>query len=145
MLEDDDEFGATCSNRTVFLHSVKLFFLCRLRHFFTIEDVPHSVLVVLSSILARCDRMSICHLLFTSGFHRYIPCTSFCSRSFSFFHSLFLNDPLSVCIHSFILALPVEVLSSIALIRSRHSLVCGCVALPYDASAVQPGQPPVWP
>ena len=34
-------------------------------------------------------------------------------------------------------------LSMIVLIRSRRSLLCGLIALACDASAAQPGQPPV--
>ena len=49
----------------------------------------------------------------------------------------------TLSLRAFILALPVKVLSIISLIRSRHSLLCGFVALPCDASAAQPGQPPV--
>ena len=41
------------------------------------------------------------------------------------------------------LAFPVKVLPMIVLILSRHSSLCGFVAFPCDASAAQPGQPPV--
>ena len=44
-------------------------------------------------------------------------------------------------LYAFILALPVKVPSSIVLIRSRHSLLCGILAHPCDASAAQHGQP----
>ena len=50
---------------------------------------------------------------------------------------------LSDSMYAFILALPVKVLSIIGLIRSRHSLLCGLIALPCHASAGQPGQPQV--
>ena len=43
--------------------------------------VSHSVLFVLFFFLARCDRMSIRHLLLIPGFHRHISCTSLNSRS----------------------------------------------------------------
>ena len=39
------------------------------------------------------------NLLFTPWFYWYIPCTSFYTRSFSFFHSLCLGDSVVVCIH----------------------------------------------
>ena len=58
-----------------------------------------------------------------------------------FSHSLTLSQRLFLCMHPF--SLPVKVLTIIARIRSRHSLLCGFVALPCDASAAQPGQPPV--
>ena len=44
-----------------------------------------------------------------------------------------------------ILAFPVKVLSMIVQILSRHLSLCGFVAFPCDASAAQPGQPPVCP
>ena len=50
---------------------------------FSNKDVPHYVLVVLSFILARCDRMSIRHLLAFPKFHRHITYASFFSNSFS--------------------------------------------------------------
>ena len=48
-------------------------------------------------------------------------------------------------LYAFILVFPVEVLSMIVPILSRHSLLCGFLAFPYDASAAHPGQPPVCP
>ena len=48
-------------------------------------------------------------------------------------------------LYASILAFPVKVLSMIVLSRSRHSSSCGFVALPCDASAAQPGRPPVCP
>ena len=59
------------------------------------------------------------------------------------FPSLALSQrlSLSVCIDS---RLPVKVLSIIALILTRHSVLCGFVALPCNASAAHPAQPRVW-
>ena len=66
-------------------------------------DVPHSFLVVTSFILARCDRMSIPHLLSILGFHRFVTDASFYSSCFSFLPSLCHSDSLSLslslCMH----------------------------------------------
>ena len=63
--------------------------------------------------------------------------------------ALFLSFTRSVSsilsLYAFILAFPVKVLSMIVLIRSQHSSFCGFVPLPCDASAAEPGKPPVCP
>ena len=51
-----------------------------------------------------------------------------------------VSATLSLC--ALILSFPVKVLSIIVLIRSRHWLLCGFVALPCDASAAQPSKRP---
>ena len=131
MAEDDDVFGASCSNRTVFLNltGCSSCYQC-------------GRLILFSSfclVLATCDRMSIRHLLLVPGFHKHISCTSFQSSSFSFTRSV----SATLSSYAFILAFPVKVLSIFVLVRSQHSLLCGFVALPCDASAAQPGRPPV--
>ena len=68
------------------------------------------------------------------------PLHLFLLELFSFLHSL--SQRLYLCLHQF-LPCPSKILS--ILILFRHSLLCGFVTLPCDASAAQPGQPPVWP
>ena len=82
-------------------HFVRLLFICCLQSSFANVDVCHYVFVVLSIGLARCDRLSIRHLLHIPWFHRHILCTSHHSSCFSFFHSLGLGDSVSVCTHPF--------------------------------------------
>ena len=62
-----------------------------------------------------------------------------------FFLSFNRSVSAILSLYAFILAFPVKVLSMIVLIRSRHSSLCGFVAFPCDASAAQPGQPPMCP
>ena len=111
-------------------------------------EVSHSILFVLvfCDVTDRCVRMSNRHMPIISvpGFHRHISCTSLYSSSFPLFHSLCLSDSVFVRIHP-CFSRQGKVLSMILLIRSRHSSLCGFVALPCDASAAQPGQPPVCP
>ena len=101
-------------------------------------DISHHVLFVLFLFLARCDRMSISHLLLFPGFHsRHLPAPRSNGVSSSFDRSV--SSILSL--YAFTLALPVKVLSIIVLVRSRHSLLCGLIALPCGASAAQPREP----
>ena len=102
-LRIDGAFGASCSNRTVFLNlsgcsscavsdpllpmwiSLSLFSSCSL-----------------SLVLDRCDRMSIRHLLIISVpvFHRHTRCTSF-PLELIFSLSLTLSWRLCLCMHTF--------------------------------------------
>ena len=63
-----------------------------------------------------------------------VPLSPSLSLYFSLSVSLF---SLSVSTHSRL----ARIITTIALMRSLHSLLCGVVALPCDASAAHPGQP----
>ena len=123
-----------------FPQRVRLFSMWCLRSCANV-DVTHSVLVVLSLVLA-CDHMSIRFQLSTPKVPSAHHCTSFYS---SFFFLFFLSVSATLFVYDFIPALPIKVISIIVLKRSRHSLLCRFVALPCDASAAQPWQPLVLP
>ena len=92
----------------------------------------HSVLFVLFSFVARCDRMSIRHLLATPR-HAQLDLSSS------------LAPPVSVTpsLYSLILALPVKLFSIFFLICTRHAFLCGLIVLSCDVSAAQLGEPQV--
>ena len=126
MVEDDDVFGAYFESYCLPLF-VRLFFICCLPSAYTHVDVTHSVLVVTSLVLARCEHMSIRHLLIISvhKFHKHISCTSLRTRFLSFTRSV----SAILSLYAFILAFPVNVLSIIVLIRSRQSSLCVVLSL----------------
>ena len=88
-----DAFGASCSNRTVFLNlSSCPSFDVSDRSSFANGDISHYVLFVF-------DCMSIRHLLLSLGSPKHTSCTSLNSSSFPLFQSLCLGDSVSVCTH----------------------------------------------
>ena len=143
MVEDDDVFGASCTNLTVFLN-LSGCSSC------AVSDpllpmwmflIRFSSCCFSSSPHATACRSAICSSLL--GFHRHIPRASLNSSSFPLFHSLCLGDSCP-CVHSSLL-FHVKVLSIIVLIRSRHSLLCGLLLLHAMPALHTPGQPPVLP
>ena len=94
MVEDEDVFRASCSNRSQF---VIWFFICCLRSFCLCGHLSKCSLRAAS--LPRKMRVSIRHLLLIPGFHKHIPCTSLNSSSFPLFDSLCLGDSVFLCIH----------------------------------------------
>ena len=89
MIEDDSVCGGSCSNRTVFLNLSGCSSLAVSDPVFLMWMSLIMFFVVLSFLLARCDRMSIRHLLLIP---RY-------THSAFFFHSPCLGDSVFVCIH----------------------------------------------
>ena len=116
----------------VVLHLLSPILFCQCGHLSL-----YSLRVVSLPRQMRPGRMSIRHPLLVPKFQRHISCTSLNSSTFP----LAVSATLSLYVLT--LAFPVQVLSMIVLIRSRHSLLCGLIALSCDASAAQPGQPPV--
>ena len=139
--EDAAALGAPCSNRAVFLNLSG-------RSSPAASDPlwPTWMSLILSSscgfsLMAPPDasacRTAICSSSLFSGTLGTSPAprsTRALLLSFTRSVSAFLS------LYAFILAFPVKVLSMIVLTRSEHSSLCG-----FDASAAQPGQPPVCP
>ena len=123
------------STYQVVLHMLHLILFCQRGSLIRFSSSWFSVMSLPNASVCRT---AICSSPLFPGFHWHIPCTSLNSSSFPLFHSLCLSGSVFVCF-------PVKVLSIIVLTRSRHSSLCGFVALPCDASAAQPGQPPVCP
>ena len=142
MVENEAEFEGSCSDCTVFLtfsgSSSGVVSDPRLPLWMSL--VLFSSFCVSSSPDATACRSTICSPLLGSISTPPAPLSTRAS-----FLSFTLCVSATLTLYAFILAVPVKVLSIIALIRSRHSLLCVVVALPCDASAAQPGQPPVWP
>ena len=82
---------------------VRLFFTCWLWSSFTNVDDSQSLffVLVIHDVTARCVRVSNRHLLivFITGFHGHIPCTSLYLSSSPLSDSLSLSDSVLVCIH----------------------------------------------
>ena len=141
--EDADAFGASCSNRTVFLNlsccsslaasgslwltwtSLILFSSCWLSMMSPPDASACRTATCSSSVFPRSSG--------TSPAPRSIRALLFSfTRSVSAILSL----------HVSIVASPVKVFSSIVLVRSRNSSWRGFVAFPCDVSNAYPGQPP---
>ena len=101
--EDADAFGASCSNRTVFLNLSCCSSLAASGSLWLTWTSLILFLVVLAfyDVTARCVRLSNRHLLIicVPAFLRHIPCTSLNSSSSLFFHSLCLCDSVLACIN----------------------------------------------
>ena len=126
--------SSTCQ---VVLHSLPLILFCQRECLILFFSCWFSVM---SPPDASACRTAICSSSLFSGSIGTSPSPR-STRALFLFHSLCVSAILSL--YAFILAFPVKVLSMIVLIRSRHPSLCGFVALPCDASAAQPGQPPV--
>ena len=72
------------------------------------------------------DELPLVHQFHFPVPHKHIPCTSLNSSSSPLFDLLCPGDSVFACIH---LAFPFKNLSRIVLIRSRHSSLCGFVAV----------------
>ena len=144
--EDAAALGASCSNRTVFLTLSGCSSLAA-----SDPLLPTWMSLILSSScwssLMSPPDASACRTAIGSS--SLFPGSLGASPALRSTRSLFLSFTRSVSailsLYAFILAFPVKVLSMIVLIRSPHSSLCGFVVLPCDASAAQPGQPPVCP
>ena len=117
MVDDDNVFGTCCSSRTVYNNLSGCSSFCSLRVIFlsgqidaTVCHAPHS-------------RVPLAHLLHLAQLKLF--------SSLSFTRSV----SATLSLYAFILAYPAQSLSMIVLILSRHSLLCGLIALPCDASA----------
>ena len=95
-----------------------------------------AVLVLLSVLLSNnlfCLHFLHCHFVARLE-HSPAPL----STRALFLFSLALSRRFYLCMH-LSSALPIRVLAMIVVTCSRHSLLCGLAALPYDVSGANPG------